>query len=88
MPKGINITIKEYASDVSPTWCPGCGDFAIWAAIKNSLVAQKLDHTKVLFNFDVGCHGNMQDKMGGYRFAALHGRVIPAAIGGYIANPN
>lgn len=44
---------------------------------------------EVLLCFDIGCHGNMSDKIGGcYRFHGLHGRVIPFAAGAKLANPN
>ena len=36
--------------------------------------------------YDVGCHGNGSDKIEGYRFHGLHGRVIPFAAGAKLAN--
>ncbi|MEI6222198.1 MAG: thiamine pyrophosphate-dependent enzyme [bacterium] len=83
----MDITIKSYNNPVVPTWCPGCGDYGIWGAIKKALTDLQIAPTDVLLAFDVGCHGNMQDKIGGYRFGGLHGRVLPVAIGHYLANP-
>lgn len=37
--------------------------------------------------YDVGCHGNASDKLQGYRFHGLHGRVLPFAAGAKLANP-
>ena len=28
---------KDYKSDLKPVWCPGCGDFAVLAAITKAL---------------------------------------------------
>jgi 2-oxoglutarate ferredoxin oxidoreductase subunit beta len=41
---------------------------------------------QILLCYDVGCHGNMSDKLGGYRFHGLHGRVLPFAAGAKLAN--
>jgi len=79
-------TIQMYSSKHLPTWCPGCGDFNIWMAIKQALVNLKVFPYDVLFVFDVGCNGNMSDKIGGYRFHSLHGRTIPFALGAAVAN--
>jgi len=41
-----------------------------------------------LLCFDIGCNGNGSDKIGGYRFHGLHGRIIPFACGASVANRN
>ncbi|KXK26487.1 MAG: 2-oxoglutarate oxidoreductase subunit KorB [candidate division WS6 bacterium OLB20] len=79
-------TVAEYNSPVMPTWCPGCGDFAIWSAIKQALVAEGFGPKDVLICFDIGCNGNMADKINAYVYKGLHGRVIPAAAGAKLAN--
>ncbi|MFH0770128.1 MAG: thiamine pyrophosphate-dependent enzyme [Candidatus Peregrinibacteria bacterium] len=81
-------TMQDYASQNLCTWCDGCGDFGIWTAVKRALVESKIQPKDALLCFDVGCHGNMADKIGGYRFHGLHGRVIPLAAGAKISNPN
>ncbi|MBM3227558.1 2-oxoacid:ferredoxin oxidoreductase subunit beta [Candidatus Peribacteria bacterium] len=69
------------------TWCDGCGDYGIWTAVKRSLVESGIAPHQVLLCYDVGCHGNTSDKLLGYRFHGLHGRVIPFAAGAKLANP-
>ncbi len=78
--------MKDYASSQMCTWCDACGDYGIWTAIKKALVELKIHPWQALLCFDVGCHGNMADKLNGYRFHGLHGRVIPFAAGAKIAN--
>ncbi|MFA7681973.1 MAG: thiamine pyrophosphate-dependent enzyme [Candidatus Peribacteraceae bacterium] len=80
--------MNDYSSPQTCTWCDGCGNHGIWTAIKRALVELKLAPWQVLLCFDVGCHGNMSDKLAGYRFHGLHGRVIPLAAGAAIANPS
>ena len=79
--------MKDYVTGKECTWCDGCGDYGIWTSVKRALVELKIKPTDVLLCFDVGCHGNMADKIGGYRFHGLHGRVLPLAAGAKLANP-
>ncbi len=78
--------LKDYNSPILPTWCPGCGDFAIWSALKQALVAEGFGPKDICLCFDIGCNGNMADKINAYAFKGLHGRVIPTASGIHLAN--
>lgn len=84
-PAGARL-MKDYCSPNPCTWCDGCGDYGIWTALKRALVRLSLAPWQVLLCYDVGCHGNMSDKLLGYRFHGLHGRVIPFAAGAKLAN--
>lgn len=68
------------------TWCSGCGDYGIQKALERSLVIENFSIQDVAIFFDIGCHGNGADKIGGYTFHGLHGRVISAAAGACLAN--
>lgn len=81
------VGIQSYYSEVQPTWCGGCGNYGIWAALKRALVELGLKPHEVLLAFDIGCNGNMSDKIRGYRIHGLHGRVLPLAAAAKIANP-
>ncbi len=85
---GSAPTMQDYASENACTWCDGCGDYGIWTAVKRALVELGIHPWQTLLCFDVGCHGNMSDKIGGYRFHGLHGRVLPFAAGAKLANMN
>lgn len=78
--------MQEYSCATRCTWCDGCGDYGIWTAIKRALVEMKLHPWQVMLCYDVGCHGNGSDKIQGYRFHGLHGRVLPFAAGAKLAN--
>lgn len=56
--------------------------------MKRALVELELHPWQVLMCYDVGCHGNGSDKVQGYRFHGLHGRVLPFAAGASLANRN
>jgi len=79
--------MSDYHHDNKCTWCDGCGDYGIWTAVKRALVELKIAPHEVMLCYDVGCHGNMSDKLQGYRFHGLHGRVLPFAAGTKLANP-
>jgi 2-oxoglutarate ferredoxin oxidoreductase subunit beta len=82
------VNPKDFNSPVKPTWCPGCGNFTILNAIRASLVSQNLSPQDILMVYDIGCNGNMADKINAYGFKGLHGRVLPTAAGASIANTN
>lgn len=71
---------------IFPTWCPGCGDFGIWGALKMALKELAIPEEKVAIVFDVGCSGDMADFVRVYGFHGLHGRSIPVAEGISMAN--
>jgi len=71
---------------IFPTWCPGCGDFGIWGALKNALAKLAIPEEKLVIVFDVGCSGNMADFIRVYGFHSLHGRAVPVAEGIAMAN--
>jgi 2-oxoglutarate ferredoxin oxidoreductase subunit beta len=70
----------------NPTWCPGCGNYGIWGAIKLGLIGTGYPKEKLVLVYDVGCSGNMADFNEFYGFHSLHGRALPAAAGIKLAN--
>ncbi|MBN1916002.1 2-oxoacid:ferredoxin oxidoreductase subunit beta [Candidatus Dojkabacteria bacterium] len=76
----------DYYSDNIFTWCTNCGNYGIFSAVKRALVAEEIDPKDALLCFDIGCNGNGSDKISGYRFHGLHGRVLPFAAGASLAN--
>ncbi|MFZ1721576.1 MAG: thiamine pyrophosphate-dependent enzyme [Microgenomates group bacterium] len=79
--------IADYYSENLYTWCTNCGNYGIHGALKRALVAQKIPSCKAVLCFDIGCNGNGSDKIEGYRFHGLHGRIISFACGVAVANP-
>lgn len=70
----------------TPTWCPGCGDWAIRLAIMNALSGLSHDPSTLRVVFGIGCAGNMNDFLNAYAIHSLHGRALPNAIGLKLAN--
>ena len=70
------------------TWCPGCGNFGIWQALKATFSKLSLNQTNTVAVFDIGCNSNMFNWLGMTAFEGLHGRSLPLAEGIKRANPN
>jgi len=79
-------TIKDYASQKIPSWCPGCGDFGILNALKKSLFELEIPPENALVVAGIGCGSLLPYWMGTYGACTLHGRAIPFATGAKIAN--
>lgn len=80
------ISSGTFQSGFLPTWCPGCGDYGIWMALKEALAKLGIGTDDGVVVYGVGCHGNMYDWMKIYGVAALHGRTLPVAQGLKLAN--
>src|SRR6184192_1697295 len=48
------LTKKAITAD-HPTWCPGCGDFAVLAAFYKVLEKRQLEHEKIVTLAGIGC---------------------------------
>ncbi|MBU2577617.1 2-oxoacid ferredoxin oxidoreductase [Patescibacteria group bacterium] len=81
------INIKDLATEVEPTWCPGCGGYAFLAAVKQAIAKNNLSPKDVVITYDIGCSANMVNFINVCGFATLHGRSIPVAVGAKTANP-
>ena len=78
--------VKDFASLVRPTWCPGCGDFGILNALKRALASLDLEPHQVLLVSGIGCGSKLPDYMKANGFHAIHGRALPIATGAKLAN--
>ncbi|MBI5356210.1 2-oxoacid:ferredoxin oxidoreductase subunit beta [Candidatus Collierbacteria bacterium] len=79
-------SLNSFNTSIFPTWCPGCGDFGIWGALKQALESLKINPDQAAFFFGVGCSGNISSFIRGYGFHSLHGRSIANAAGAKLAN--
>jgi len=68
-------------SQTKPTWCPGCGDFGVVAAIEMALKRLKIPSKDVVIASGIGCSSNLPHFLSSYGFHGIHGRSIPLAEG-------
>ena len=76
----------KFNTPISPTWCPGCGNYGIWAAVRQALFELGLEPYEVLGVYDIGCSGNGVNFLKTYAFRSLHGRTLPVAVGAKLSN--
>lgn len=69
------------------SWCPGCGDFAILDALKETLAALQLTPQQTAIISGIGQAGKLPHYINSNGFHTLHGRAIPIATGVKAANP-
>jgi 2-oxoglutarate ferredoxin oxidoreductase subunit beta len=79
--------MPNYRSHIIPTWCPGCHNFLVFAALQKNFIDLNIDLDSLVMNYDIGCAGNMADFFKTYAVHTLHGRSIATAMGEKFANP-
>lgn len=78
----------DFETPNKPTWCPGCGNFGMWMALRNAYANLGLSFEQLAVVWGIGCHGNGADFTKAQGFHGLHGRALPAATGLKLANPD
>src|SRR5271154_3393473 len=68
-------------SDTKPTWCPGCGDFGVIAAVEMAVKRLQIPSQNVVIVSGIGCSSNLPHFLSSYGFHAIHGRSLPVAEG-------
>ncbi|HLB39802.1 MAG TPA: 2-oxoacid:ferredoxin oxidoreductase subunit beta [Actinomycetota bacterium] len=80
-------TKKDFSSDQEPRWCPGCGDYAILAAVQSFMPELGVAPENTVFVSGIGCSGRFTYYMDTYGFHGIHGRAPAIATGIVTANP-
>jgi 2-oxoglutarate/2-oxoacid ferredoxin oxidoreductase subunit beta len=84
----LELTKKDFTSDQEPRWCPGCGDYAILAAVQSFMPELGIAPENTVFVSGIGCSGRFTYYMDTYGFHGIHGRAPAIATGIATANPN
>src|SRR5438477_9047088 len=82
------LTKKDFTSDQEPRWCPGCGDYAILAAVQGFMPELGIEPHNTVFISGIGCSGRFTYYMDTYGFHGIHGRAPAIATGVATANPD
>jgi 2-oxoglutarate ferredoxin oxidoreductase subunit beta len=80
------MQIKDLHTTCPPNWCPGCGNFGLWAAFKMAAVKENWSNDNTAIVAGIGCHGHIVNFTKITSFEGLHGRPLPVATGIKIAN--
>ncbi|MBN1217822.1 MAG: CBS domain-containing protein [Anaerolineae bacterium] len=82
------LTRKDFVSDQTVRWCPGCGDYAILAQMQKVLPELGIPRENFVFISGIGCSSRFPYYMNTYGIHSIHGRAPTLATGLKIANPN
>ena len=83
----VELKAKDYASDQDVRWCPGCGDYAVLAAVRKALPVIGGKKENQVFVSGIGCAARFPYYMETYGMHSIHGRAPAFATGIKLSNP-
>ena len=87
-PVSIKLTTKDFKSDQEVRWCPGCGDYAILAAMQSFMPELNIPRERIVFVSGIGCSSRFPYYMNTYGMHSIHGRAPAIATGLSISRPD
>jgi 2-oxoglutarate/2-oxoacid ferredoxin oxidoreductase subunit beta len=82
------LTAKDYKTDQEVRWCPGCGDYAILAALQSFMPELEVPKEKIVFVSGIGCAARFPYYMETYGMHSIHGRAPAIATGLSTSRPD
>jgi 2-oxoglutarate ferredoxin oxidoreductase subunit beta len=80
------MNLKDLNTPATNTWCPGCGNFGILHAVKQTIIQLGLMREDIVAVTGIGCHGKFTDYINVNGIHTIHGRVLPVATAIKLAN--
>ncbi|WP_405899326.1 2-oxoacid:ferredoxin oxidoreductase subunit beta [Streptomyces sp. NBC_00727] len=74
-------SMKDFKSDQEVRWCPGCGDYAVLAAVQGFMPDLGLAKENIVFVSGIGCSSRFPYYMNTYGMHSIHGRAPSIATG-------
>ena len=81
-------TAKDFKSDQEVRWCPGCGDYAILAAVQSFLPEMGVRRENIVFVSGIGCSSRFPYYVNTYGMHSIHGRAPAIATGLSTSRPD
>ena len=78
---------KDFKSDQSVRWCPGCGDHAVLNVLHKAMAELGIPPHMTAVISGIGCSSRLPYYMNTYGFHTIHGRGGAVATGFKVANP-
>ncbi|HWJ45096.1 MAG TPA: 2-oxoacid:ferredoxin oxidoreductase subunit beta [Gaiellaceae bacterium] len=82
------LTARDYKTDQEVRWCPGCGDYAILAALQSFMPELDVPKEKIVFVSGIGCAARFPYYMETYGLHSIHGRAPAIATGLSTSRPD
>ena len=84
----LQLTAKDFKTDQEVRWCPGCGDYAILAAMQSFMPELGIPKERIVFISGIGCSSRFPYYMDTYGVHSIHGRAPAIATGLATARPD
>ena len=84
----IKYSSKDFATSQDVRWSPGCGDYAILAAMQRIAPELGIKKEKMVWVSGIGCSSRFPYYMETYGMHSIHGRAPAIATGVKINNPD
>ena len=81
-------TAKDFKTDQEVRWCPGCGDYAILAAVQGFMPELGVKRENIVFVSGIGCSSRFPYYMNTYGVHSIHGRAPAIASGLALSRPD
>ena len=81
-------TRKHFTSAQDVRWCPGCGDYAILAAVQSFLPELGVARENIVFVSGIGCSSRFPYYLETYGLHSIHGRAPAIATGLATSRPD
>ena len=81
-------TAKDFTSDQEVRWCPGCGDYAVLAAVRQFLPTLGIKRENTVFISGIGCSSRFPYYLNTYGMHSIHGRAPTIATGLAVTRPD
>ena len=81
-------TAKDFTSDQEVRWCPGCGDYAVLAAVRSFLPTLGIRRENTVFVSGIGCSSRFPYYLNTYGMHSIHGRAPAIATGLAVSRPD
>jgi 2-oxoglutarate ferredoxin oxidoreductase subunit beta len=82
------LTAKDFKTDQEVRWCPGCGDYAILAALQSFMPELEAPKERTVFVSGIGCAARFPYYMETYGMHSIHGRAPAIATGLSVSRPD
>jgi 2-oxoglutarate ferredoxin oxidoreductase subunit beta len=77
----LGLKPKDFKTDQEVRWCPGCGDYAILAAVQGFMPELGIPRENIVFISGIGCSSRFPYYMNTYGMHSIHGRAPAIATG-------
>ncbi len=84
----VPLTAKDLKSDQEVRWCPGCGDYAVLAAVQSFMPELGIPRERIVFISGIGCAARFPYYMQTYGMHSIHGRAPAIATGLSASRPD